>query len=254
LSSELCSFSLGSFHCSFKYFCGISKFEFKNRRKNVRICEKGFLLHLFDFIILDLSIDSGFRLIIDPFSNKKLVFIMIEIGSLAFSHISNPVTFEMITISLGEYSVAVPLALVPLTLVDVFISIDHSSLSLRHASYPVAVIAISIFVEEGASSVFLIFKPISSIFATKFSSFVSPVCTLTMTLISLPESFILIAILIEVNAETVLLIVLPVSDVSGSMLPLFSLDAAILLSLLFLDPVNGSVSAVLLSFIITHLP
>jgi hypothetical protein len=26
------------------------------------------------------------------------------------------------------------------------------------------------------------------------------------------------------------------------------------LSLLFLDPVNGSVSAVLLSFIITHLP
>jgi hypothetical protein len=164
------------------------------------------------------------------------------------------VTFEVITISLGEYSVAVPLAFMPLSFVDVFVGVDHSSLSLRHASYPVAVIAITVFVEEGTSAMLLIFEPISGIFTTEFASLISPISSLTMALISLPETLILIAILVEVNAETVLLVVLPVSDVAGSMLPFLALDAAIFLSLLLLDPVNGSMSTILLSLVIAHLP
>lgn len=58
-------------------------------------------MHLLNFIIFDLSVNTGLGLIIDPFSNEELVFIMIEIAALAFSHVVDPVALEVVTVSLG---------------------------------------------------------------------------------------------------------------------------------------------------------
>jgi hypothetical protein len=163
-------------------------------------------------------------------------------------------TLEMITVSFGKHTISVSLALMPLSFIDVFIGIDHSSLALRHSCDPVAIIAISVLVEESTSTVLLVLEPISGIFTAEFASLVSPICALTMTFVPLPQALILVSVLIELNTETVLLIILPVSDISAGVLPLLSLDAAVFLSLLLLNPVNRSVSAVFLGLIIAHLP
>ena len=163
-------------------------------------------------------------------------------------------TLKMITVPLGKNAISVSLALVPLTLIDVFISIDHSSFTLRHSCDPIAVITVPVLVEESTSAMLLVLEPISGIFTAKFASLVSPVCALAMTFIPLPQALILVAILVKVNTEAVLLIILPVTDISACMLPLLSLNAAVLLSLLLLNPVNRSVGAVFLCLIVAHLP
>jgi hypothetical protein len=163
-------------------------------------------------------------------------------------------TFKVISVSLSKDTISVPLTFVPLTLVDVFVGIYHSSLALRHSSDPVTIIAVSVLVEESASAVLFVLDPISGVFTTKLAALVSPVGALSMTLIPLPQALILVAVLIKVYSEAVLLIVFPIAYVSGCMLPLLTLDASILLSLLLLNPVDRSVSAILLGFVITHLP
>jgi hypothetical protein len=50
-----------------------------------------------------------------------------------------------------------------------------------------------------------------------------------------PHSLVLVAVLVELNAEAVLAVILPVSNIARSLLPLLALDAAVLLSLLFLN-------------------
>ena len=138
----------------------------------------------------------------------------------------------------------------PLAFVNVLVCVDHTTFSLGHASHPVTVIAIAILIEESASTVFLILKPIAGVFSSKLATFVPPVGSLAVALVSLPQAFILVSILVELNAKAVLLVILPVADVPGGMLPLFALDASILLSLLLLYPVDRSVSAVLLCLIV----
>ena len=58
-------------------------------------------MHLFNFIVFDFSVHTGLGLIIDPFSNEELVFIMVEIAALAFSHVVDPVPLEVVAVSLG---------------------------------------------------------------------------------------------------------------------------------------------------------
>jgi len=72
--------------------------------------------------------------------------------------------FKVISVSLSEYSVPIPLAFVPLSFVDVFILINHSAFPLGHAAYPVTVISVSVFVEEGPSAMLSILIPITSVF------------------------------------------------------------------------------------------
>jgi hypothetical protein len=211
-------------------------------------------MHLLNFIVFDFSVYTGLGLIIDPFSDEELVFIMVEIAALAFSHVVDPVALKVVTVSLGEDTIAVPLALVPLALVDVLVSIDHSALPLWHAGDPVAIVAVGVLVEESASAVLLVFEPVPCVFTTELPCLIPPIGPLAVALVSLPKALILISILVEVNTESVFLVIFPVSDVSGSMLPFLALDASILLSLLLLDPENGSVSTILLSLGVAHLP
>jgi hypothetical protein len=171
-------------------------------------------MHLINFIIFDLSVHACLGLIIDPFSDEELVFIMIEIAALAFSHVIDPVALEVIAVSLGEDAIAVPLALVPLTFVDVLVSIDHSALPLWHASNPVAIVAVRVLVKESASAVLLVFEPVPCVFTTELPCLVPPISPLAVALVSLPKPLILISILVEVNTESVFLVIFPVPDVS----------------------------------------
>lgn len=215
LSSELCSFSLGTLHRSLQDASGVSKLKLEDRRKDIRVCKEGLLLLLFSLIILDLSEYTGLGLVVDPFTDEELVLVVIEVRALTLSHIVDPVALKMVAVSLCENAVAVALALVPLSLVDVLVGVDHATLSLRHAADPVAIIAVPILVEEGATAVLLIFEPITSVFAAQLARLVSPVSSLTVSLVALPETLILVTVLVELDTEAVLLIVLPVADVSG---------------------------------------
>ncbi len=67
----------------------------------------GFLGTLFRVIIVDLCVDTVFRLVCNPFANKKFVLVVIEIGALALAEIINPVAFEMIAVALGHHAVTV---------------------------------------------------------------------------------------------------------------------------------------------------
>ena len=69
-----------------------------------------------------------------------------------------------------------------------------------------------------------------------------------MSFIHSPHTFILISILVELNSETFLAVIAPVTDVLLGRLPHLTFDASILLSLLFLDPVDASVGSILLRF------
>jgi hypothetical protein len=160
---------------------------------------------------------------------------MIEITALAFSHVIDPVPLEMVTVTFSKHPIAVALPLVPLTFIDVLICVYHSALTLRHSSHPEPIISISILVEECASSVFLVFEPISCVLSSQLAAFVSPASTLSVTLIMLPKTLIFVSVLVELNAESILLVVFPVSNVPGCMLPLLTLDASVLLSLFLLN-------------------
>lgn len=169
---------------------------------------------LLDLIVFDLSVDTSLGLVVDPFSDEELVFVMIEVRTLPLAHVVDPVAFEVISVPLGEHSVAVAFALVPLSLIDVLVGVDHSALALWHSGDPVAVVSVSILVEEGAAAVLLIFIPVSRVLTTQLACLVAPVGSLTVALVSLPQSFVLVAVIVELNAESVLLVLLPISDVS----------------------------------------
>ena len=101
LSSEFRSLPLCALHSPFENASGVGQLQFINRWKDVCVSEEGFLVVLFDLVVLDLSVDAGFWLIVDPLSDKKLVLIMIEIRALALAHVVNPVALEVVTVSLG---------------------------------------------------------------------------------------------------------------------------------------------------------
>lgn len=86
---------------------------------------------LFRIVVFDFSVDTSFRLIINPFTDEKLVLVMIEVRALAFTRIMNPMTFKMITITLSKHTVTVALALMPLTFINTLIVVDHTAFTLR---------------------------------------------------------------------------------------------------------------------------
>jgi hypothetical protein len=166
LYSEVGAVLLGALHCTFEDLRRVHQFEFVNIGQDVFILEMRALRSSLSILVFDFSVDTGFRLISHPLANKKLVFIVIEITALTLSRVVYPVTFEVITVTLGQDSVAVSLSLMPLTFVDILISVDHAALTLGHSINPVAIVAISIFVEEGTTAMSLIFEPVTSVFSS----------------------------------------------------------------------------------------
>jgi hypothetical protein len=55
-----------------------------------------------------------------------------------------------------------------------------------------------------------------------------------MSSISLPHALILVSILVKLNTEPIFAVVFPITDIARSLLPLFSLNASVLLPLLLL--------------------
>lgn len=81
--------------------------------------------------IIDFGIDTSLGLIFYPLANEEFVFRVIEVTSLAFALVTDPVTLEMVSVTLGEHSIAVALAFVPLAFVNVLIRVDHATFTLR---------------------------------------------------------------------------------------------------------------------------
>jgi hypothetical protein len=54
----------------------------------------------------------------------------------------------------------------PLAFIYVSIIINHSSFTLRHSIYPVSIVSVTVFKEKSSSSMFFIFKPISSVLSS----------------------------------------------------------------------------------------
>ena len=161
---------------------------------------------------------------------------------------------EVVTVSLGENTITISLALMPLAFVDVTVGVDHSALTLWHAVYPVSIVSVTVFEKEGSSTVLFVLEPIASILSSKLIILISPVGTLSVLFVHGPHTFVLVTIFVELDSETLFAVVPPVTDVAAGCLPDLALNGAILLSRLLLDPVHTPVRAVLLSLGVTHFP
>jgi hypothetical protein len=64
---------------------GLLEFKLIDRRQDVLILEVWLGRTLFSHVILDFRIDSSFGLVVYPFANEKLVFIMIKVGTLTLT-------------------------------------------------------------------------------------------------------------------------------------------------------------------------
>lgn len=137
----------------------------------------------FCVLILDLGVNAVFRLIIDPLTDKKLIFIMIKVGALALPQIVNPVAFKMIAVTLCKNAVAVSLCLVPQTFVNVFVCVNHAAFSLGHSVDPVPVVTVPVFVEESAAAMLPVLNPIASILTSQFFTFHAPVSALALAFV-----------------------------------------------------------------------
>jgi len=120
----------------------------------------------FCHFIFYFSVDPGFRLVSDPFSNEKFIFIVVEVTALALPQIVNPVTLKVITVTFRKDTIAISLSLMPLPFINVFVSINHTALSLRHSIHPISVVTITIFIEKGTSAVLFVFKPVTCVLTT----------------------------------------------------------------------------------------
>ena len=203
----------------------------------------GFLGALFGLLVVDLGVDANFGLIFAPFSYKELVLIVIKVTALALTLSVDPVSFKMVTVSLGKDTVAVAFSLVPLAFVNVLVSVDHATLALWVSVHPVAVVAVAVSVEEGSTSVAAIFIPVASVFAAELATVISPESALAVLLIHSPHAFIFITIFVVLDTEAFLAVVAPIADVTTAAFPLFALHGAILLLVLLFDPVDGTMSA-----------
>jgi len=168
LHSEVCTVLLGSLHSPLQHLCRVDQLELIDWRQNIFVLEMGVQRTLLCVVILDFSIHTVLWLIIDPLTNKKLVFVVVEVRSLTFTLIVDPVAFEMVSITLSQHTIAVSFCFVPLAFINVFIWIDHATFSLWHTVNPVTVVTITIFVEEGTTTMLFVLKPVASVFTTKF--------------------------------------------------------------------------------------
>eukprot|EP00356_Strombidium_inclinatum_P005650 CAMPEP_0170493660 /NCGR_PEP_ID=MMETSP0208-20121228/14198_1 /TAXON_ID=197538 /ORGANISM="Strombidium inclinatum, Strain S3" /LENGTH=305 /DNA_ID=CAMNT_0010769611 /DNA_START=311 /DNA_END=1226 /DNA_ORIENTATION=+ len=204
--------------------------------------------------VLNFGVDSGFGLVVHPLADEQLIFIAVEERALAFSHVVDPVAFEVVATPLGEYAVAVPLAFVPLAFVDVAVAVNHAAFSLRHAVDPVAVVTVAVFEKEGASAMLLVLEPVAGVLPPEFVVFVSPVCSLAVFLVHGPHAFVLVAVFVELDTEAFFAVVSPVADEAARFRPHISPDAAVFLSGLLLDPVEAAMGSVLLRLGIGYFP
>ena len=113
--------SLCSLHGFLQKSSWVGQFKFGDRWQYVWILEICFLWSLISVFILDLGVNTSFWLVFNPFANKELILITIEIGSLAFTIIIYPVTFEMISIPLCKNTISISLTFMPLTFIYVSI-------------------------------------------------------------------------------------------------------------------------------------
>lgn len=215
LDTEAGTILLNALHGLLKDLSGIDKLELLDIREDVFIHKVGLLRPLFSFIVIDLSVDSDLGLVFTPLSNEELVLVMVEVTALAFTHAIDPVAFEMISVSLGQDTVTVAFAFVPLSFVNILCRVDHATLSLRLAIDPVTVVSIAVGIEEGAATVASILVPVTGVLTSEFAIVVSPLGALAMLLVNGPHSFVLVAILIILNTEAFLAVISPVSDVPG---------------------------------------
>jgi hypothetical protein len=199
-------------------------------------------------VIIYLSVNTILGLIVYPFTDEQLVLIVVEVRALSFSLIVDPVTFEVVSVSLRQNTVTITLSLVPLTFINIFVGVNHTTLALGHTIDPVTVVTVSILVEEGASAVLLILEPITGVLTSELLGLHTPVGTLTMTLIKAPHAFILVTRLIVLNTEALLAVIAPVAHVLGTADPFVSLNGAILTRLTLLNPEDSSVGSIFLSF------
>ena len=224
----------------------VRKLKLGDRRQLVVISEVRFLWTFVRIFIYHLSVDASFGLIFDPLSDEEFVFVVIEVRSLAFTMVFNPVTFKMIAVTFCQHTIAVAFAFMPLSFINIFISVDHAALSLWQTVDPIAVVSITVFVEKCASSVHFVLVPISSVFTPQLASLVSPVGALAVTLVISPHSFVFVAFFVMLNAESFFAVVFPIADVPRRGLPQLALNAAVFLALLFGNPIHASVSTLLL--------
>ena len=164
--------------------------------------------------IFDFGVDSGLGLVLDPLADEELVLVVVEVGSLAFTLIFNPVSFEVIAVSLREHTIAVSLALVPLAFIDVLVRVDHTAFTLGKPVDPVTVVTITILVEERTAAMLFVFVPVAGVLATQFVIFISPVSALAVSFVNRPLAFVFIAVLVMLDSESFLAVVAPLSNVA----------------------------------------
>jgi hypothetical protein len=213
LHTEVRSYSLGPLHSLLKQSRWIGQLQLWDWRQDIWVLEEGLLGSLFGILVLDLGVDSGLWLVINPFSDEELVLIAVEVRALSLALVIDPMALEVVAISLGEYAIPISLALVPLALVDVTIGVDHSALALWHAIDPVSIVSITVLKEEGTSAVLLILKPVTSVLSPQLAVLVPPVGALAVLLVHSPHALIFVTVLVELDSETLLAIISPVADV-----------------------------------------
>jgi hypothetical protein len=82
--------------------------------------------------------------------------------------------------------------------------------------------------------VLLVLVPVARVLPPQLAALVPPLRALSVPLVPLPHALVLVPVQIELYPEPLLLVVLPVAYISLRLLPLLSLDASVLLPLLFL--------------------
>ncbi len=183
------------------------------RRKNVVVCEM-FLSLDFDWSwILNLRVNPCFGSIINPLSNKYLILLTKEIGALPFPFIIDPMTFEMITTSLGQYTIATPLSHIPHSFIDIAIRVNHPSFSMGKIVHPHTIITIPALIKHRSSSLLWIVLPITCILSPQLIFWISnPKCALTVPLVLRPSALILIPIRIILNSKAIFFIIFPITN------------------------------------------
>ena len=94
----------------------------------------------------------------------------------------------------------------------------------------------------------LVFIPVTGVLSSQLRALIFPVSSLAVAFIDGPHALILIPIFVELDAEALFAVIAPVADILLTGLPLLSLDCAILLLILLLDPVDGAMCSILLRF------
>jgi len=224
LDSEVGSLLLRLLHGFLKEVCWVSKLELWNAWEFVWVSEEWILYAFVGIFIVNFCVYTGLGLVHDPFTNEKLVLVVIEVTALAFTEVIDPVTFKMVAVSLCEDAIAITLALMPLAFIDVLVGVDHSALTLWEAVDPVTVVSVTVLVEESSTSVLLIFIPVTGVLTAELGTLILPVGSLAVSLIDGPHALIFVSILVELDAEALLAVIAPVANVLLRRLPDLTLD------------------------------